>query len=308
MSALPATVRLLRTFDQKPLLEEIERVVDTTVSLPAGVAVGQVDAGLDRGWMSITVYPTPAPVNGSQRLSESQLLRSTPRVLAALESLRCPIQRVRIQSLEPKGVIHEHTDAMLGFADGLIRMHVPVVTNPDVYSYIDGQRCIWRAGELWYGDFSLPHKAENRGDTTRRHLIIDAYVDDLTLMLFPPELQPRIRTLMQPNATQAPRADFQPYLFNFRLPAGVDLPGIGASAQPIHGSVCPIGGRLMLVLNQEPQFSLVPQTISSLSILGLATPVVIRIERSDGRISAASVSFISLQNEVPLEVVESGRS
>ena len=229
MTVLPAQIRLRRTFDAAPLLEEVERVVSTTVSMPAGVPVGDEAPWLDRDWTSITIYPTPAQVIGSRRLAESELLQSAPRVLAALESLSCPIQRVRIQSLGPAGLIHEHTDGIIGFASGLIRMHVPVrVTNPDVYFYIGGERCLWQPGELWYGDFSLPHKVENRDDATRRHLVIDAYVDDLTIMLFPPELQPRIRALTQLGPKQEPGADLQPYLFNFRLPVGVDLPGVGA--------------------------------------------------------------------------------
>jgi len=303
MTVLPAQIRLHRTFDAAPLLEEVERVVNTTVSMPAGVAVGDEALWLDRDWTSITLYPTPAQVIGSRRLADSQLLQSAPHVLTALESLSCPIQRVRIQSLGPAGLIHEHTDGIIGFASGLIRMHVPVVTSPDVYFYIAGQRCLWQPGELWYGDFSLPHKVENRYDATRRHLVIDAYVDDLTIMLFPPELQPRIRALTQLGPKQEPGADLQPYLFNFRLPAGVDLPGVGASTQPIHGGVWPIGDRLMLVLNEEPQFCLEPRTMSSLSILGLTSPAVINVERANGRISAANVSFLSLQKEIPLEVV-----
>ena len=298
MNGIPTLVRLAHTFDPQPLQEDVPRIIAAVASEPAGDGTGQ-----HRDWTSITLYPTHAQVVRSRRrLIESELLQVAPAMHSALAALRCSIQRVRLQSLGPGGRIEEHSDSLLGFSAGLIRVHIPVVTNQDFHFYIDGQRCLWQAGDLWYGDFSKPHKGENRGTTIRRHLVIDVYVDDLTAALFPPELRPRIGELMQGELRDAQSADEEQFAFQFRIPAGVELPGI-ALPQAVLGQISRIGKQFMLLINHEPRLRLQPLTTSSLSILGLGIPAVIRVDRKAGKICAASVSFLSLQREVPLEVV-----
>ena len=75
-------------------------------------------------------------------------------------------------------MINEHRDYRLGWADGEIRVHVAVVTSPDVEFFLDGRRVELAAGEPWYLDLNLPHRVANRSAVNRIHLVIDCIVDD----------------------------------------------------------------------------------------------------------------------------------
>ena len=73
--------------------------------------------------------------------------------------------------------IREHRDHDLCFEDGEVRFHVPVVSSPDVYFYLDGERVVMDEGECWYLNLSLPHRVLNQGATDRVHLVIDCKVN-----------------------------------------------------------------------------------------------------------------------------------
>jgi hypothetical protein len=75
-------------------------------------------------------------------------------------------------------LIKEHTDHKLGFEDGEVRVHIPVVTNPDVEFVLNNVRVDMKEGECWYHNFNLPHHIANRGQSDRIHLVVDCVVND----------------------------------------------------------------------------------------------------------------------------------
>jgi aspartyl/asparaginyl beta-hydroxylase (cupin superfamily) len=74
--------------------------------------------------------------------------------------------------------IREHRDYQLGFEDGEVRLHIPVVTNTEVEFVLDGVRSDMKEGECWYHNFNLPHRVANRGTVDRVHLVLDCVVND----------------------------------------------------------------------------------------------------------------------------------
>ncbi|WP_224248824.1 aspartyl/asparaginyl beta-hydroxylase domain-containing protein [Hyalangium gracile] len=125
---------------------------------------------------------------------ETELVRTAPYFKHVLDSLKCPKFAVRLHELGPQGVIEPHSDD-LGFDKAMLRLHVPIIPSPDVVFLIDGHRCRWGAGELWFGDFSRRHSVHNQGKTARVHLVVDVGINDFVLGLFPEEYiraQPRI--------------------------------------------------------------------------------------------------------------------
>ena len=62
---------------------------------------------------------------------------------------------------------------------------MPVLTNDDAKMFINGEESVWKADEFWFGDFSKLHSAVNNGDTRRIHLILDVFVTEKLLTLFP---------------------------------------------------------------------------------------------------------------------------
>ena len=52
---------------------------------------------------------------------------------------------------------------------------------------ISHEDVVWKAGEIWYGDFAFPHRLYNAGTASRVHLVIDVAINDFVQSLFSPE-------------------------------------------------------------------------------------------------------------------------
>lgn len=122
---------------------------------------------------ALDLYPDPT----STSYTDGALLDRCPNVRAALAHLRCPLQTVRFLRLGPGSRILSHRDYRLGFADGEVRLHVPVTSDQRVRFTLDGREVPMAAGECWYLDLSRPHNVDNGADTCRVHLVIDCSVD-----------------------------------------------------------------------------------------------------------------------------------
>jgi hypothetical protein len=130
------------------------------------------------------IYPDPT----STDFAGTPMLARSPYLQEVLASFQCPLTSVRLLKLAARSNIREHKDYKLGFEDGEMRIHVPVVTNLDVAFFLDGERVIMQEGEAWYLDLNLAHRVENQSDTDRIHLVIDCVVDDWARQLFPAEM------------------------------------------------------------------------------------------------------------------------
>ncbi len=121
--------------------------------------------------------PTRSDFVDTQELLRCQYV---PEFLAAL---RFPIESVRFLKLGPGAIIREHRDLGLCFEEGAVRLHVPVHTNADVEFVLDDEPITLLAGECWYFNFDLKHRAINSGASDRVHLVIDgrvnAWIEDL---------------------------------------------------------------------------------------------------------------------------------
>jgi hypothetical protein len=110
--------------------------------------------------------------------ADTPMLAACPYFQQVLANFAAPLQAVRLMRLTVGSVIKEHSDHDLSFEDGTVRIHVPVVTNPDVEFYLNRRRVVLEAGSSWYLRLSDPHSVVNRGTADRVHMVIDAEVND----------------------------------------------------------------------------------------------------------------------------------
>lgn len=115
---------------------------------------------------------------------DTPLLKRCPCISGGIDSLSCEKTSVRLLKLEKGAVVKEHTDSGLNFEEGEVRLHIPVITHPDVEFYLDGHRLEMNAGECWYINASLPHRLSNPSPADRIHLVIDCLVNDWLNDLF----------------------------------------------------------------------------------------------------------------------------
>lgn len=127
------------------------------------------------------IYPDPT---ARESYADTPALERYPAFREVLSTFQCPIGSARLLKLAAGARIREHTDYNLGFDDGEVRLHIPIVTHPDVAFFLTGRRVVLQPGECWYLDFNLPHRVENPSDVDRVHLVLDCRVDDWLRSVF----------------------------------------------------------------------------------------------------------------------------
>jgi hypothetical protein len=113
-----------------------------------------------------------------RNFEDTPLLDACPYVREVMGAIQAPLRTVRLMRLAAGSLIKEHVDVDLSFEDGMVRLHIPVVTNEDVDFRLNGARVNLAAGTCWYLRLSDPHSVANRGTQDRVHLVVDAFVND----------------------------------------------------------------------------------------------------------------------------------
>lgn len=101
-----------------------------------------------------------------------------------MDWFECDKEAVRLLRLDPKSEIKEHVDNDTSYEDGFFRIHIPIITNDDVFFYVDKKRVRMKMGECWYANFQLPHSVENKSTEPRIHFTLDCIRNDWSDELF----------------------------------------------------------------------------------------------------------------------------
>ncbi len=113
-----------------------------------------------------------------------------PYLAQILDSFPAPLNAVRLMALGPGAVSKAHSDPKYRLDRGIVRLHIPVVTDPAAVLVLDGVEHCWQPGTCWYGDFSREHLVRNTSATvTRVHVVIDALLTADLAAWFPTSWQ-----------------------------------------------------------------------------------------------------------------------
>jgi quercetin dioxygenase-like cupin family protein len=122
--------------------------------------------------------------SNNDEIVNTEILDSCTYFKEVLEGFLFEKTAVRLLQLAVGAEIKPHSDHCLGYEDGSFRLHIPIITNPDVEFILDGKRLIMNGGECWYIDANFEHSVANRGKQDRIHLVIDGIRNDWTDDLF----------------------------------------------------------------------------------------------------------------------------
>ena len=125
--------------------------------------------------LTIQLYADPMK---NKLYADTPILNRCCYIKEVLRVFECSLETVRLLKLEPGSRIREHRDFDLGVRWGVVRVHIPVLTHPDVEFILNGEHLVMNEGESWYLDLSLPHRVENNSATARIHLVIDCVVNE----------------------------------------------------------------------------------------------------------------------------------
>jgi hypothetical protein len=178
---LPDRIRLPLSFDPNLLARDLDTMtasdwvkhfVPQNYEGDWSVVALRAKAGATHPVMMISSDPT------ATEFVDTPLLQACPYFREVIGAFQCPLRTVRLMRLMPGSVIKEHTDLALSAEEGTARIHIPVVTSPDVEFYLNGSRVVMEAGSAWYLRLSDRHRVHNNGDSARVHMVIDATVND----------------------------------------------------------------------------------------------------------------------------------
>jgi hypothetical protein len=165
-------MKLPRPFYQLPILFDVERLQAEVAALP------------DEAWAP---HPDRLPGNSAARLISAgggetdgvhgqmlptRWLAAMPYVRQALAGFGVVWSRSRLMRLAPGAGVPEHADINYHWHTR-VRLHVPILTWPEVRFHCDGESVHMGAGEAWIFDNWRRHHVENRASGTRIHLVAD---------------------------------------------------------------------------------------------------------------------------------------
>src|SRR5690606_16718904 len=99
-------------------------------------------------------------------------LKASPYLQQVLAHFGVVWSRSRLMRLGPGATVPMHTDINYHWHHR-VRLHIPIVTRPEVAFHCDDQVVNMAEGESWIFDNWRPHKVENNSDVTRIHLVAD---------------------------------------------------------------------------------------------------------------------------------------
>lgn len=189
---MDSIVKLGRHYDVEKLRADLE------VALSWGVEHENRGDYHEGGWSAVALVSVDGSTDADglrwagwkANYQKTEIADACPYFSEIIDEFRCPKHRVRLLRLEPGRKINTHRDDGDGWAIGKVRLHIPIITHPEVYFFVDDQRVEMQPGELWYCDFTRPHRVHNKSDIGRIHLVLDLAVDDSLRDMFPPESTP----------------------------------------------------------------------------------------------------------------------
>lgn len=150
-------------------------------------------------------------------------LQAAPYLQQVLSHFGVVWSRSRLMRLGPGATVPEHTDINYHWFHR-VRLHIPIVTTPDVKFFCDDQVVHMAAGEAWIFDNWRIHKVENNSDIERVHLVADttgnARFWDLAHVAMERTLEPRL--VPYQAGAQAPIATERFNVYRVMPPSEVD--------------------------------------------------------------------------------------
>lgn len=179
MLELPMKVQLPIRFDQEKLiqdwslLEEAEWVTHFVKQNYQGdwsVLPLTAQRGREHPILMASAVP------GDKDFVLTRFIEKTLYFQWVLDQFHCPKFSIRLMRLGPESEIKEHRDYDLDLEE--VRLHIPILTNDQVFFYLNQERVLMQPGECWYLKLSEPHRVVNQSSSPRIHLVMDLGLND----------------------------------------------------------------------------------------------------------------------------------
>jgi hypothetical protein len=144
-------------------------------------------------------------------MGPTEHLRRCPYIMEIMAELGGVWGRSRLMGLGAGADVPPHVDINYYWRTHL-RIHIPVITNPDVTFTCGGDSVHMAAGECWVFDSFQLHTVRNRGSAQRVHLVLDTVGGERLWDLVeaaPASQPPAAASLLQPGERQGQALAFE---------------------------------------------------------------------------------------------------
>lgn len=128
-------------------------------------------------------FAVAAP-NQADKFKDTEVLEECTYFREVVDTFKCKKEAVRLMNLPAGKNVNRHVDYNGGYEDGIFRVHIPIITNDEVYFMLNDERLPMKHGEAWYTNINFPHSVANKGTTNRVNLVIDCIRNDWSDELF----------------------------------------------------------------------------------------------------------------------------
>lgn len=165
-------MRLARPFYKLALQVNLERLRSEIAALPADAWVAHPNK-ID-GNTSVRLISSGGAENDDVHgpMAPTPHLKQMPYVRQLLADFGVVWSRSRLMQLAPRAQVPEHADINFHWFNR-VRIHIPVITNPQVRFHCGDQSVHMGEGEVWLFDNWRLHRVENQSDQARIHLVAD---------------------------------------------------------------------------------------------------------------------------------------
>ena len=165
-------MRLPKPFYRLPVRFDVQRLREEVEALPASAWVNHPND--IEGNTSLRLISVRGEENDNLRgpMMPTPHLEACPYIRQVLASFGVVWSRSRLMRLGPHARVPEHADASYHWFSR-VRLHIPVITRPEVRFHCDGVDVHMAAGEAWVFDNWRRHHVENPTDDARIHLVAD---------------------------------------------------------------------------------------------------------------------------------------
>jgi hypothetical protein len=158
-------LKLPRLFCAETLAAEVEALPPSAwVAHPTNYEANDAVLLVTPGGDSVHSFAGP--------MAPTDQLRACPYVMEVMAELAGPWGRSRMMGLEAGGRVPTHIDTNYHWRTH-VRIHVPLITTPEVLFTCDGETVHMAPGECWTFDSFRSHTVANGGSRKRVHLVID---------------------------------------------------------------------------------------------------------------------------------------
>jgi hypothetical protein len=213
-------------FDVQKMQDEVQLLGDTYWKLHfqvkhyvgdwSAIPLRSIGGDINNGFIS--------PIEGAMQYQDTNLLNKCIYLKEVLQQFKCKLLAVRLLKLTVGTQILPHKDADLCYEEGLVRLHIPIITSNEIDFFVQDEKMNLQEGECWYMNLNLLHSVHNKSNKDRVHLVIDAEVNNwITEMFASPSIKNKKEIANIPKHTNPEIKEMILHLRNMQTDVGNKL-------------------------------------------------------------------------------------